>query len=124
MKLIDNRSINRARRAFRCLALNQTFYKDIQVQGLSSEEVFLKSSQYKRADSKWFTSSASIEDCFCWLIVIGILRREVDGQGLTSKVRITPLGREILLKNPNLLERKAGIIQQIINFFYRKWPLR
>ena len=124
MTLIDNRSIKRATRAFQCLPLNHSFYKDIQTKGLDAEEVFQKTIEYKLENSKWFRNSASLEDCFCWLIVIGILRREVDGQGLTSKVRITPLGREILLKNPNLLEKKAGIIQQIINFFYRKWPLR
>ena len=123
MSLIDNRSIKRATRAFRCLPLNHSFYKDIQTKGLNAEEVFEKTREYKLENSKWFKSSASLEDCFCWLILIGILRREVDGQGLTSKVRITPLGRQILLKNPNLLEKKAGIIEQIINFSYRKWPL-
>ena len=33
-----------------------------------------------------------------WLIQVGILRREVDGQGLTDSYRLTPLGRQIVDK--------------------------
>jgi hypothetical protein len=56
-----------------------------------------------------------------WLINVGILRREVDGQGLTDSFRLTPLGRQIVAKwesktdsfpNPKFLER-------IINAFKR-----
>lgn len=31
-----------------------------------------------------------------WLINVGLLRREVDGQGLTDSFRLTPLGRQIV----------------------------
>jgi len=31
-----------------------------------------------------------------WLINVGLLRREVDGQGLTDSFRLTPLGRNIV----------------------------
>jgi hypothetical protein len=37
-----------------------------------------------------------IEREFNWLIQVGLLRREVDGQGITDRFRLTPLGREIL----------------------------
>lgn len=30
-----------------------------------------------------------------WLIRVGLLRREVDGQGLTDRFRLTPLGRQL-----------------------------
>jgi hypothetical protein len=30
-----------------------------------------------------------------WLIQVGLLRREVDGQGLTDSFRVTPLGRQL-----------------------------
>ena len=33
-----------------------------------------------------------------WLIQVGLLRREVDGQGLTDSFRLTPLGRQIVGK--------------------------
>jgi hypothetical protein len=31
-----------------------------------------------------------------WLIQVGLLRREVDGQGLTDSFRVTPLGRQLV----------------------------
>jgi hypothetical protein len=31
-----------------------------------------------------------------WLIQVGILRREVDGQGITDSFRLTPLGRQLV----------------------------
>ena len=33
-----------------------------------------------------------------WLIQVGVLRREVDGQGITDSFRLTPLGRQIVEK--------------------------
>jgi hypothetical protein len=41
-------------------------------------------------------SSDRTEDHFLWLIRLGVLRREVDGQGLTERVRLTPMGRKLL----------------------------
>lgn len=41
-------------------------------------------------------SEARTEDKLVWLINVGLLRREVDGQGLTDSFRLTPLGREIV----------------------------
>ena len=31
-----------------------------------------------------------------WLIKVGMLRREVDGQGITDSFRLTPLGRQVI----------------------------
>jgi hypothetical protein len=31
-----------------------------------------------------------------WLMKVGLLRREVDGQGLTDSFRVTPLGRQVV----------------------------
>lgn len=31
-----------------------------------------------------------------WLIRVGLLRREVDGQGLTDRYRLTPLGQQLI----------------------------
>jgi len=33
-----------------------------------------------------------------WLISVGLLRREVDGQGITDSFRLTPLGRQLVAK--------------------------
>jgi hypothetical protein len=36
------------------------------------------------------------ENDLMWLIDVGVLRREVDGQGITDSFRLTPLGRQLL----------------------------
>jgi hypothetical protein len=41
-------------------------------------------------------SERSAERSLLWLIKVGLLRREVDGQGLTDSFRLTPLGRSLV----------------------------
>ncbi len=41
-------------------------------------------------------SEGRVERELMWLIQVGILRREVDGQGITDSFRLTPLGKQIL----------------------------
>jgi hypothetical protein len=41
-------------------------------------------------------SELTAESALLWLIQVGVLRREVDGQGLTDSFRLTPLGRQIV----------------------------
>jgi DNA-binding MarR family transcriptional regulator len=36
------------------------------------------------------------ENLLLWLIQVGLLRREVDGQGLTNSFRLTPLGHQLV----------------------------
>ena len=43
-------------------------------------------------------SERSAEFALGWLISVGLLRREVDGQGITDSFRLTPLGRQIVEK--------------------------
>jgi len=124
MKVFDKKSIRRAITTLRCLPLNSNFYKKVQEQGLNAEQVFLKKELYQFTESQWFKSTSDVENTFQWLITIGVLRREVDGQGLTSKIRLTPLGREILEKAPDLVSGKAGFREKLSHFFLRKWPLQ
>ncbi|WP_199246451.1 Npun_F0494 family protein [[Phormidium] sp. ETS-05] len=41
-------------------------------------------------------SELAAESALMWLIQVGILRREVDGQGITDSFRLTPLGRQLV----------------------------
>ncbi|MUL38060.1 Npun_F0494 family protein [Gloeocapsopsis dulcis] len=41
-------------------------------------------------------SELSVENALLWLVQVGVLRREVDGQGITDSFRLTPLGRQVL----------------------------
>ena len=60
-------------------------------------------------------SSLYIENQFLKLIKIGVLRREVDGQGLTSKVRITPIGRKVLESSSDLFNQKTSLIKKLLS---------
>jgi hypothetical protein len=51
-------------------------------------------------------SELAVENDLMWLIQVGILRREVDGQGITDSFRLTPLGRQLVEK----WESKGGIL--------------
>lgn len=51
-------------------------------------------------------SELAVENNLMWLIQVGILRREVDGQGITNSFRLTPLGRQLVEK----WENKGGIL--------------
>jgi hypothetical protein len=72
-------------------------------------------------------SEAKAEDELVWLIEVGLLRREVDGQGLTDSFRLTPLGRQIVAKWEQQENKipKASIIARISNWLNRwlQWSL-
>jgi hypothetical protein len=46
--------------------------------------------------TKRMLSELSADGEMLWLIQVGLLRREVDGQGLTDSFRLTPLGRQLV----------------------------
>jgi hypothetical protein len=56
-----------------------------------------------------------------WLIQVGMLRREVDGQGLTDSFRLTPLGGQIAesLNNSGLPRLRKR--DRLLNFATRLW---
>ena len=41
-------------------------------------------------------SELATDQALLWLIQVGVLRREVDGQGLTDRFRLTPLGYQLV----------------------------
>jgi len=43
-----------------------------------------------------FLSERRVETELTWLIQVGLLRREVDGQGITDSFRLTPLGKYLV----------------------------
>ena len=117
--LNDPRSLNRAASALRCLPFRRAFYRLLSGEAISSEELS------RRADQAELTvaplSSERAEDHFIWLIRVGVLRREVDGQGLTERVRLTPMGRDLLERWSEEIPR-AGLLERIRHGLRRRWP--
>ena len=120
MEGLNKKSIKRANKAMRCLPFNYEFYKSAQAYGLSAEKVFNSKDKFLSKGFKWFNNADEVENEFRWLIIIGVLRREVDGQGLTSRIRLTPLGREIIETSPELMHQKILLIEKIRNCIFRK----
>tara|TARA_B100001250_G_C19680678_1_gene735702 strand:- start:749 stop:1123 length:375 start_codon:yes stop_codon:yes gene_type:complete len=120
MDLIDKQILDRTIRAIRCLSFNYQFYEDVKCSGLSASEVFKMKVHYFSRNSFTCKNSENIESAFRWLITLGVLRREVDGQGLTSKVRLTPLGHQIFKDHSNLLNNKITFVEKTKNCLYRK----
>ena len=116
MLLIDQKIINRSRKGIETSPFNLLFFQNLQANSLSSQDVFKNKSKFLNKEFGFINSTAFIENEFLKLIKIGVLRREVDGQGLTSKVRITPIGRYVLQKSPNLFKQKQPIVRKMLTF--------
>jgi hypothetical protein len=87
-------SIDRARRAIRCAPFQLPLYATMQTAG-----VFLGAIAGEAGVKQHYTESPLPElitdNHLLWLINVGVLRREVDGQGITDSFRLTPLGRQL-----------------------------
>ena len=63
------------------------------------------------------------ESNLVWLINVGLLRREVDGQGLTDSFRLTPLGRQVIARWKDREIPQPTLKDRLINWLNR-WLLR
>jgi hypothetical protein len=68
-------------------------------------------------------SERAAENALLWLIHVGVLRREVDGQGITDSFRLTPLGRQLVehyqasdWRTPSGLERSYNALIRWFRF--------
>ena len=113
MLLIDLKIIKRAKKGIKNCPFNLFFFQFLLEDSLSAQNVFLNKSKYLNQEFLFINSPLFIENAFLKLIKIGVLRREVDGQGLTSKVRITPIGRQILESSSDLFNTRKTLIKKL-----------
>ncbi|NEP81543.1 MAG: hypothetical protein F6K39_27290 [Okeania sp. SIO3B3] len=87
----------RAERALSCSPFNISLFTT-----MSDESVELKSIASETGLKNDYTrspiSELAAENYLMWLIQVGVLRREVDGQGITDGFRLTPLGHQLVKK--------------------------
>ncbi|EKV02061.1 hypothetical protein Lepto7375DRAFT_4263 [Leptolyngbya sp. PCC 7375] len=85
----------RAKRAVRCAP----FYMKL-LATMRSQSVPLRAIMDARGMLSGYTrqplSEVAADNHLGWLITVGIVRREVDGQGLTDSFRLTPIGRQLV----------------------------
>ena len=115
----DAVALARATNSLRCLPFRRAFYEEVSGQPISSAEL-CERQDWERLVFAPFGPERG-EAHFSWLIRLGVLRREVDGQGLTERVRLTPMGREVLARWPGEIPR-AGLRERIRENFRRHRP--
>ena len=90
-----SKTIQRAERAARCAPFQPLLYKEMQHQGVALKAIASRAGVQNHYTQRPLPELV-VENNLLWLIQVGLLRREVDGQGLTDSFRITPLGRQLL----------------------------
>jgi hypothetical protein len=93
----DPDTINRAKRALSCSPFRLKLFQDMRNQSVPIQKI-AGSTGIKLGYVTQAFSEPKIEAKLVWLINVGLLRREVDGQGLTDSFRLTPLGRQIVVQ--------------------------
>ncbi|WP_341531146.1 Npun_F0494 family protein [Nostoc sp. UHCC 0302] len=88
-------TVERAERSLMCSPFNLCLFELMRHQSVSvgaiAQENGLKQGYTKRA-----LSELASDNALGWLIQVGVLRREVDGQGITDGFRLTPLGHQLV----------------------------
>lgn len=112
--LNDTYALNRAATSLSCLPFRRAFYEEVGQRPISSEELCRRDDWARLVFAPF--GPARAEAHFNWLIRLGVLRREVDGQGLTERVRLTPMGRDVLTRWAGEIPRSGLRIRMRENF--------
>lgn len=91
------RTIERAERALRCSPFLLPLFMAMLGQSIALQTI-ADTSGVERHYTKRPIAELVAENALLWLIQVGVLRREVDGQGITDSFRLTPLGRQLIEK--------------------------
>jgi hypothetical protein len=109
----SRRAVERAERAVRCAPFQLYLFITMRQQSVGLKAIAGQPGIQNRYTRRPLPELVAENDLL-WLIQTGLLRREVDGQGLTDSFRLTPLGRQLVerwqrqgdnLPAPSLLAR-------------------
>lgn len=110
------RTRERAERALRCSSFRLSLFVAMRSRGISAKAIAGQAGIDRGYTDKPLLE-LSIDNDLSWLIQVGLLRREVDGQGITDSFRLTPLGRQIVAEWESQGEEspKASICDRFAN---------
>lgn len=119
-------TIARAMRALRCSPFDMGLFATMAAQGVSLLAIAGPTGVIQGFTHRPL-SEIGAERSLLWLMEVGLLRREVDGQGLTDSFRLTPLGRLVLDRWQQQGQRRlrpswGDRSQNFLNRWLR-WPL-
>ncbi|PZO43858.1 MAG: hypothetical protein DCF19_04315 [Pseudanabaena frigida] len=89
--------LRRAEIALQCAPFTVKLFADMSTQGVNLRAI----AGSDGIKNQYLTSPTNLiitENSLLWLIQVGVLRREVDGQGITDSFRLTPMGHLLLDK--------------------------
>jgi hypothetical protein len=98
------RTVKRAERAMLCLPFKLELFAAMRAQSIPLKAI-ASIAGFNHHYTKRPLSELAVESSLMWLIQVGVLRREVDGQGITDSFRLTPLGRQLVEKWEHLGEK-------------------
>lgn len=104
------RTVERAERSLTCSPFLLALFVKMRLESVPLQ-LIASNVGVERGYTKAPLSELAAESALLWLIQVGVLRREVDGQGITDSFRLTPLGRQLVekyqrvsLPNPSWLD--------------------
>lgn len=115
-------TIDRAERAMRCSPFRLQLFAQMMYQSVSQSAIAGGAglqNQYTARSLAELTAETEL----AWLIQVGLLRREVDGQGLTDSFRVTPLGRQLVQKwqQSSQTERYSPTLRDRVCHALNRW---
>lgn len=112
----------RASRALRCSPFKFSLFEKMVSQRVAMSEITadngVKNNYTKRA-----LSELAADNALVWLIEVGLLRREVDGQGITDSFRLTPLGRQLVESSSREAFSEPTLGDRLVNALIRIFRL-
>lgn len=91
----SQKTIERAERSLRVSPFRLKLLTIMRSRSVDFQEI-VGASGYNSQFTRRPLSELATESSLQWLIQVGVLRREVDGQGITNSFRLTPLGHQII----------------------------
>jgi hypothetical protein len=113
-------TVKRAERALACSRFQLPLFVAMQ-KGSVPLSAIASQKGYQNQYTERPTPELVVENDLMWFIQVGLLRREVDGQGITDTFRLTPLGHQITRKWEQQGGRlpKPSFWERLLNFTNR-----
>ena len=88
-------ALKRAQQAVRCSPFRMALLAEMRSCSIGLKAI-AEDSGYLKGYTQHPISELGAENALLWLMTVGFLRREVDGQGFTDSFRLSPLGRQLV----------------------------
>ncbi len=114
----SEKTLNRALRAVRCSPFLPQLFLDLQSHRVSLGDI-AGSQGVQQGYTQTPMPELMVDNALTWLTQVGLLRREVDGQGLTDSFRLTPLGRRLSQAGQIQAGVQPSWLERLQDFFAR-----